>query len=337
MSKLAFKVALLAAVFLSVSLALGTLLHGPLQGRLDPRRSIFFGTGHVEYGLVLMGDSVFGSYYVDRPDQALWSRLQQLSGRRTLPGALNAARSADVLAAARFLAPRLSRGTIVFVDVPPFKVWERGEGIYGYEFGHYAGFLDEPLSAPKRAWNAVIQPVVTRMLLWRDAPLLASALFQRRHFDKGEYHDRRWDRPPDYARQRFQLWVETFESGEATREGDLSMLGEIGGVLERQGHHPVFVLTPLNRDLVARFAERSLSGRIDAHLRARHARTLAYLRARGLASIDLVDAVAAEGFADLAHTNVVGDEVMARAMAAYVAGLPAAQPTGPGSGLPSGR
>ena len=46
--------------------------------------------------------------------------------------------------------------------------------------------------------------------------------------------------------------------------------------------------------------------------------TQAYLTGIGASCIDLFDACPAEGFADVLHTNARGDEVIARALAAYV-------------------
>ncbi len=329
MRRLALKVAALAALLLGANLALGALVHGPLVGRLDPRRSLFHRLDLSPYRVALLGDSVFGSYYVDREAQALWSRVEALTGRRTLPAGLNAARGSDMVQAAWFLAPRLEPGAVVFVDVTPLKVWLREPGWYEEEFRHYAGFLGEPLSAPQRAWNAAAQPLVSRLLFPEDGPLLATALVGRRHFEKGPYRDRTWDRPPDYARARYRKWLEAFHAGEATRPGDLGMLDEIAGALSRRGHRPVFVLYPLNRALITAFSPAPEAAAVLDHLAERHARTVAWLADRGLPVVDLVDLVPAEGFADLAHTNAAGDEAVARALAAWLAAHPDGPPPRP--------
>lgn len=319
MRRLALKAFLFAAVFLGTNVTFGTVLHVAFADRFDPRHALFHRIDRASFDAVLAGDSVFGSYYVDREDQTLWAVLERETGLRTLPGALNGARGGDLLLSAELLAARLRSGTLVFVDVAPTSSWRRDERRFAYEFLHYGGYALQPPGPVGRKFAVALRPLLSHMLLWEDMPLVSRMVTRAPDFRRGNSYDRRWNDPPDFARERFAKWLETFRNGLATRDGDLTVLREIHDVLLRAGHRPVFVLSPFNEELVRTFAAPHEASAILAHLEGRHARTVGFLHAQHLPFVDLFGAVPSDGFADFLHTNAKGDGLIAHAMAGAVA------------------
>jgi hypothetical protein len=91
--------------------------------------------------------------------------------------------------------------------------------------------------------------------------------------------------------------------------------GTVHTVLAREGIRPLFVMMPLNAELIARYA--SSPGKaavITRRLREIGESTREGFRRRGFECLDLTDACAPDDFYDLIHTNASGDRKIAEAI-----------------------
>ena len=93
----------------------------PWRRYQDPRARILWDGAFDGSRLVLLGDSLFCSFYVDSPAETLWARLEACTGQRVFPGALNGAKPSDVLAAAVHVSREWPMGATVFIDVGPTR------------------------------------------------------------------------------------------------------------------------------------------------------------------------------------------------------------------------
>jgi len=59
----------------------------PWRRYQDPRARILWDGAFDGSRLVLLGDSLFCSFYVDSPQETLWARLEARTGQRVFPGA----------------------------------------------------------------------------------------------------------------------------------------------------------------------------------------------------------------------------------------------------------
>ena len=101
-------------------------------------------------------------------------------------------------------------------------------------------------------------------------------------------------------------------------EEDMSLLGQIKEVFTTKKSEVVFVLTPVNRELIYAYSEFSQAEAVYGQLKKANGRALRYLNRIDAPVINLFDAVPAVCFADLTHTNACGDEIIARSLAAYL-------------------
>ena len=83
----------------------------------------------------------------------------------------------------------------------------------------FGGYLSKDPGPLERAWNALGRPVVATMYRWRARAVALSA--GRQYFDAGQ--DRVWDRPGDWALERFRKVEAAF------RAGDLAQPVDFGG------------------------------------------------------------------------------------------------------------
>jgi hypothetical protein len=131
-----------------------------------------------------------------------------------------------------------------------------------------------------------------------------------------EERNRRWDVDGDFALNRFRRLEAALAAGTGKQHVPFSWIRSLADVLGRRGIRPVFVLTPLNTPLVTRYSD----GRtpVEQVLTNSHDYVLAELRASGLEFVDLSRALPPECFADAIHTNSVGDDAMASALAGWL-------------------
>lgn len=312
-----------AALFLGLAWSAGELARTRLPWRHmeDPRTRLLSSARHDGSRIVLLGDSIFASYYVDREAQALWRQIEARQGRSVFPGALNSARPADFPNEARVVAASWPRGTVVVVDVPPSKLLRAtvspGER-WRPELGRWV-WLPPHASSPVERLEHGLRFLAGRPLLFwsvllylRDNPPEVSEAF----------YDRVWNEPgTTFAAERFAGFREEL-AAEKPGPPALQPTDWAETMLEvnaEAGFRTLVVVTPANRDLVttwmptAKEAE-ALLGTLDG-ARAAFARRL---RARGAEVLDLDGVVPSRCFADLFHTNACGEAILADAVDARI-------------------
>ena len=137
------------------------------------------------------------------------------------------------------------------------------------------------------------------------------------------------DRPRQPGWMRHRVWLQEAVPAGAVRvlrtpptigarPRSFEPLDRLRGELEPAGMRAVFVLTPLNEELVRRFAAVHPPDAILRDIRRTVGAVRQYLEERGAPVIDLTDTVPSECFFDLVHVNTCGDELMAKRIAEWL-------------------
>lgn len=319
MRALLTKAILLLALFAAFNMATRAIAGHLLADRFDPRTRLLREAPAAATRVAIIGDSVFNSSYVDREEDALWSVLSRHTGLAVFPGALDGARGGDLLAAARRLSELLPAGAHVFVDVHPATSWTRADVAYREDLTRAWGYVTGAPTASQRIWNRFGRPFFGTPVLWRDLLPALLGRDRRSYFGGAPTFDRVWSRDTDFPLGRYRAFERALLEGGAPRAPDPAVVRELHSVLAARGIELVFVLTPLNTALIHAWSTPEAGAAVRQGLDARHRENLQLLRSHGYAFIDLWDAVPPEGFADLLHTNALGDAILARAMAAHLA------------------
>ena len=285
----------------------------------DPRERILWDGAFDGTRLVLLGDSVFASLYVNRSVDTLWARLEAHTAQRVFPGALNGARLPDVAAAAVHVAQEWPRGTIVFIGVPPTRfvasrLEEPPTGNFADSFFSRYGIDANDASVSRRFQGLVYRWFVRPFAANRTRSALRNLVDRPR--PPRWMRQRSWLTERATPRERFELFDQNLVIGAHSRP--LGWLERMTYQLEGAGIRPVFVLTPLNEALVRSFASVHSSDAILRQVRQAINAVRTHLHERGAAVIDLTDAVPPECFFDLIHLNTCGDELTAARLAEWL-------------------
>jgi hypothetical protein len=289
----------------------------PWRSYHDPRARMVWDGEYDGTRLVLLGDSLFCSFYVDSLDDTLWARLEARTGQRVFPGALNGATPSDILAAAVRVSREWPTDTTVFIDVSPTRfVVTRLEdppmGNYPDTFFTQYG-IDVENDGVARQLQGQFYQWLKPFFAVRTRSSLAN-MVDRRDYRKPFGHFV-WSKS-EYAMTRFALFERNLMLG--ARPQPLRWLRDMQKQLEDARMYPVFVLTPLNEALVRRFARVHSSESLLTYLGGIGVSVRQYLNENGAAFIDLSESLPADCFADLVHTNTCGDDLIAAGLADWL-------------------
>jgi hypothetical protein len=289
--------------------------YAPWQSPQNPRTKILWGGEYDGSPVVILGSSTFNSSRINTADQAIWSRLAALSGEKVFSGSLDGAQTVDVLSAARLVAASWPAGSTVFVDVPPSKFVNKTKtsstdtGNYASRFANLLQ-VDNPKHTPSVYLGNALQPLAARFFLYRNVTEMG--LYLRNMVSPSrallDLHNARVWTQDDLAAQLFVNFSASLKGG--YREPYDRYFGGLHQILAAKNIRLVFVLTPLNRELIRRYSGdggASMLGMFDAN----RAELKQYMAARKLDYLDLTDAVEPQCFADMVHTNVCGDDAIA--------------------------
>lgn len=335
----------LAAACIGLSLAVilcdrivGALLQADPAWRVsgDPRQRILWDPYYDGSSLVLIGDSAFCSYYVDRSDDTLWSRLSARSGLKVFPAALEAAPAKDVLLATKHIATTWPPGTTIFVGIHPLRVFDPRavsvppESRYA---SHFTLLVDVPdANGPFIEWleRSAGTQVAGRSFVVRNhrgiQAYLDGFLRTPQYFGRGENRNRRWDVDGDFAWKRFQGAQIALRTKLPDIVIPFSWIRSMEEVLRTRGMRTVFVLTPLNVALLKAFSD----GRFPTEqiLWSSHDYLVHELEAGRFEFVDLYRGVDSASFADLIHLNARGDDAVADALSRWLRQWTPAQNSG---------
>jgi len=300
----------------------------PWRDFQDPRMELLWDPGPDGSAIVMLGDSAFASYYVDAPGDALWAQLAMRAGVRVFPGALNGATLADLRCAAALVAGRWPPGTVVLLDLHPYRLFSPGTGLVASEHRYEQQFarLGACPATTRGAMQAIDAAITTlaarHLFLVRGRDWIQTALATRvngrRFFRVGGSRNRTWDADGRFAVERLHDFEQVL-AGEPGRQGvPETWLDSVVRPLAASGMRIVFVLTPLNRALLELHASQST---LETVLKS-HTDLKAYLRRADYEFIDLFGKVESPGFADAIHMNALGDRQAAALIAAALIAAP---------------
>ena len=292
----------------------------------DPRKRLLWDSKYDGSRIVMLGDSEFSSFGVDTPDKMLGSQLASFTGQKVFPGALDGAKGADILAATRCVAEQWPKGTVVFVDIVPSRFF------FTETDANYKSAFENIVRTPSANFgdqvrNVLVFPIINRLFVFHNAEAVNTYLLHLSYkiagrpeapfFRNDISRNRVWDRDGDFALNRYQLFEENFGKGKPSLAFDF--IKELMHIGKNQGVEVVFVLTPLNVELVKRYAKRVPAQAVLQRFDDTHTGLVTFLNGATCPYLDLYSAVPSEGFADLIHTNEKGDGIIARQMADWFA------------------
>jgi hypothetical protein len=307
----------LAALLLGLDVLVTSMT--PWRRYQDPRARILWDGAFDGSPLVLLGDSLFCSFYVDSLEETLWARLEARTGQRVFPGALNGAKPSDLLAAAVHVSREWPMGATVFIDVGPTlfvdnQLEDPPTGNYPNVFlTQYGIDVDN---------DGVLQQLKGQIYRWLLKPFLAvrTRYALANMVDQNDYRkpfgNFVWSTNREFAMARFALFERNVVLGASPRP--FGWLLEMKKQLEDAGMKTVFVLTPLNEALVRSFASVHSSDALLRYLGEIALAVRTYVEANRADFVEFREGFPADCFSDLVHTNACGDDLIAARLAEWL-------------------
>lgn len=281
----------------------------------DPRERLLWDQRANQAEIIILGDSVFVSAYVNSSSDFLPNVMERVTGKRVASGALNGADSADFLNASRLLVQNGVRETTVVLDIEPVRFLNRRhpEPVAGNYAGQFSSLLGNNLIERGLA-------TLKRPLLILNREVVVNTALRRGWYGVGDHRDRVWNRDGDFAQKRFRRLEKELLDSDILR--NFGWIEDIEVTLKGNRNRLVVFLTPVNEALVRDYAAPENAAKYIARFaRAREA-LLQYLLKKGIEHIDGAGQFESDTFADLIHLNAKGDRRVAELVAAYVKVFP---------------
>jgi hypothetical protein len=282
------------------------------RGRQNPNERLLWDPDLPKTGLVILGDSVFASSYVDSDKQTFSSLLQQSSGEKVFNAALEGADPPDFLNAAELLTSRGMKGATVVLDIMPNRFLEFNQ-------------IENPAGNQARRFERLLGhgPVasllvaIRRPLVILDPDILMNCLLRRKFFGVDPYRNRVWDKDGDLAHRRFRVFQQQIEFGGLR---SFAWVQELNDLLKRSDDKLVIFISPVNETLIDTYSSKEYAARCHVEFSKAHQSLLSYLDRQGIPYIDGSNQFEAEDFADLVHVNVQGERRIAELIDGYTTG-----------------
>jgi hypothetical protein len=282
------------------------------RGHQNPHERLLWDPDLPKTGLVILGDSVFASSYVDSDRQTFSFLLQQSSGKKVFNGALEGADPPDFLNAAELLTASGMKGATVVLDIMPnrFLEFHQLENPAGNQARRFERLLGHGTVSSLLA-------DIRRPLVILDPDILMNCLMRRKFFGVDPYRNRVWDKDGDLAHRRFQVFQQQVAFG-SLRSFD--WVEELNSLLKRGDNKLVVFVSPLNETLIERYSSKEYADRCHVEFSRAHQSLLQYLDRQGIPYIDGSSQFEAEDFVDLVHVNAQGERRIAGLIDGYVTG-----------------
>lgn len=296
------------------------------QKYMDPRKRLLWGGYYDGSKFVMLGDSEFCSYYVDSPEKTIWSRTQSKINEKVFLGALDGSKPADILTQGRIISTLWPNNSTVFINIIPSRFLcsslpEPDDGNYDYTFGRHMVVNDFNDNYIKHIKNTISYCVGKASFFFYNETALKTFVdgIQNRpvYYKEGVHYNRIWYKEKDgFAYNRFQK----FENNIVLSKGFKSFdwINKLNIELGKKRIKAVFVLTPLNAELIRKYARPDSANTLIGHFDQAHNEVRKYLLKNKLSIIDLYDAAGKDDFADMLHTNEQGDEIIANALSIWI-------------------
>jgi hypothetical protein len=315
--RLLAKAVIFVGLFYAAAMAASVLFAHVVDWRAyqDPRERLFWDNAISDADVIVLGDSVFDSSFVNSPQDVIANTVQEMTGKHVLSAALNGAEPPDFLSAARLLVGDGVRGATVVLDVMPnrslaFRRPEHTSGNYPGRFRRVAG--DDVVT---RALASIRRPLIVL-----DPDILLSCLKRNKYFyGVGPYRDRVWYSDGDMARRRFEVFQQQVTSGPFQ---SLDWIKEEDSILKQNGNRLVVFITPVNNSLIDAYSSAEDAAKYRALYSAAHADLVEYLRHTAVPYIDATGQLDSDSFADAVHVNTRGNRRFAELIAGYLQSNP---------------
>lgn len=275
--------------------------------------------------VVLIGDSVLYSDFIDVPSQSLSNRLEARLKVPVFPAAVTGAGPQEMLSMAARVARLWPAGTVALVGIHPVRIFEDADA---GPRARKPGTPKPPPGAIDAFESRLADLVSSRSFLVRDREailwFLDARLRSGRRSIVAERRDRRWDADDGSALRRFRELERALADGGSSRRVPFTWIEEIGRALGAARIRPVFVLTPLNLAMVRRYSSPGVP--VERLLSASRDRLARRLEADGHEYIDLFDCLGSDSFADAVHSNAKGNDELAAAVAGWLTAHPRTAP-----------
>lgn len=280
------------------------------RGHQNPRERLLWDPDLPKTGLVILGDSVFASSYVDSSEQTFSFLLQQWSGKKVFNGALEGGDPPDFLNAAELLTSRGMKGATVVLDIMPnrFLEFNQLENPSGNEARRF-----ETLLGHDAASNLLAE--IRRPLVILDPNILMNCLIQKKFIGVDPYRNRIWDKNGSLAYRRFEVFQQQIEFGNLR---SFAWVQQLNSLLKRNDNKLVIFVTPVNDTLIDTYSSKEYAARCHIEFSRAHQSLLSYLDSQGIPYIDGSNQFDAEDFVDLVHVNVHGERRIAELIYGYV-------------------
>jgi hypothetical protein len=314
------KIAIFVLVFYAAALLASVLFARVVDWRAyqNPRERLFWDNAISQSDVIVLGDSVFDSSFVNSPQEAFDSIVQEMTGKRILNGALNGAEPPDFLNAAKLLVADGVSGATVVLDVMPNRsvAFRRPEQAGGNFPGRFRRVLGDDVVS--RALAKVRRPLIAL-----DPDIVLNCLKHQKHFyGIGASRNRVWYSDGDMALRRFEVFQQQVTFGPFQ---SLDWIKDADSIVKRNGNTLVVFISPVNISLIDAYASTEDARKYRALYSGAHARLVEYLRNIGIPYIDATDELDSDSFADMVHVNRRGNRRFAELIAGYLQSNPGSE------------
>jgi hypothetical protein len=276
----------------------------------NPHESLLWDSDLPTTGLVILGDSVFASSYLDSAKQTLSFLLQQRRGKKVFNAALIGADPPDFLNAENLLTSSGMRRATVVLDIMPNRAFEfnQVQNPSGNEARRFEHVLGHSAVA-----NLLIK--VRRPLVILDPDIVINCLIRRKFFGVDPYRDRAWDKDGDLARRRFEVFRQQIDF---SRLRSFAWVQELNNLLKRGNNKLVIFVSPINDKLIDTYSSEEYAARCHIEFSRAHESLLRYLDREKIPYIDGSMQFNSADFVDLVHVNAHGERRIAELIDGYL-------------------
>lgn len=312
------KTTIFAFLFYASLYALGFVVEHfcPWQDVQDPREKILWAPDYDGSKIVIIGDSVFCSYNVDRIEDTLWNQLERLTKLKVFPGALNGARPIDMYYEAKLISQKWPKSTVVFMDIiPTFYFMEKKDKRTNYEY-----LFNKIIYISEHKLDYIKYLVWNSLFIIRNQTGLTTyfySLFSPPNYEK---KDKIWKKANPELINKFNVTKQELLTYQIT---NFDILDKINAVFEEKGITLIYVIAPFNAEYVRSYTGNpDEANRVLKNMGKIHDQFAIHLKVNKIHYVDLFDTLPSDHFADIRHTNAKGDMFLADKLSKYLINNP---------------